>query len=149
MSQYIQPSPVAYSDVDLSWMIGRAIAEVSFHEPAGWCFTIGSGASIGVDCLWRIVEHGRVVLSGEDHGQKFGLPEPVDAAAKATALLTGQHITAVQLREATTDILIEFSGDLRLEIIANSSGYESWQLVDPSRTEYFAQGGGQICKWRP
>ena len=149
MGQVIHPSAVGYKDIDLSWMVGRVIAEVSFHEPTLWSFIFGPEASIGVECLWRIVVHDRVVLTGEDHGQEFGLPTPVDATVKATELLSGRRVTSVELREATADIMIEFSGDLRLEVIPTSSAYEGWQLRDPSGVSYFAQGGGQICRWKP
>jgi len=149
MRQLIQPSVVAYKDIDLSWMAGRIIVEVSLHEPTRWSFIFGPEASIGVECLWRIVEHGRVVLTGEDHSQQFGLSTPIDAATKGTELLANRQITTAQLREATADIVIEFNGDLRLEIIQTSSGYESWQMRDPSGVSFFAQGGGQICRWKP
>ncbi len=87
-------------------------------------------------------------MSSEDHGHKFGLPAPIDAVAMGMALLAGQSITAVQLLESTADILIDFTGDIRLEIIPTSAGYENWELHDPSGTSYVAQGGGQISRWK-
>ncbi len=149
MGQYIHPSAVSYKDIDLSWMVGRVIVEVAFFEPTLWFFSFGPDAGISVECLWRIVAHGRVVLTGEDHGHQFGLPAPVDAVAKSTELLADHRISAVQLRESTLDIVIEFTSDLRLEVIPTSAGYESWQLRDPSGASYYAQGGGQICRWKP
>jgi hypothetical protein len=143
------PAPVGYKDIDLSWMVGRVISAVAVHEPTLWNFTLDSDANIGVECLWRIIERDKVVVTSEDHRQQFGLPAPVDAAARGAALLAGQGITSVQLREATADILIDFGGHLRLEIIPTSAGYESWQLRDPHGTCYVAQGGGQICMWTP
>ena len=145
----VYSSPVPYEGIDLSWMIGRRIIGVSFYEPEAWDFIFDPKCGIGVECLWRIVEDGKVVLTSEDRGHQFGLPAPVDASAKATTLLSEQSITAVQLREATTDIVIELTGGLRLEIIPTSSGYESWQLRDPFGFSYVAQGGGQICRWKP
>ena len=149
MSQIIHPSPVAYEDIDLTWMVGRAVCEVSFHEPTLWWFNFGQKVGVGVECLWRLVEHSRVILTGQDHGHQFGLPAPVDAVGRCTGLFSNRCVSAVQLREATADLLIEFTDDLRLEVIPNSSGYESWQLHDPSGATYYAQGGGQICIWKP
>jgi hypothetical protein len=173
MTEIIHPSVIFYKDVELSWLVGRSIVEVAYQEPALryftstvefqtvttnrdllldpaiWLFTFGPDASISVEGLWRIIQHGRVVLTSEDHGRQFGLPAPIDAIAKSIALLAGRCIAVVQLREATADILIEFNEGIRLEIIAASSGYESWQMRDPSGTQYFAQGGGQLCRWRP
>ena len=76
----------------------------------------------------------------------YELPAHIDAAAAATALLAGISITAVQLREATADLQIDFAGGVRLEIIPLSSGYESWQWTDPAGYSYFVQGGGNIVR---
>jgi hypothetical protein len=147
MGQIIHPSPVAYKDIDLAWMVGRTVC-VSFREQVFWLFDFGSEARIRVQCFWRIINHGRVVLTSQDHGHQFGLPAPVDAVTRSTELLSKRIVSAVQLREATADLLIEFTDGLRLEIIPDSAGYESWELRDPSGMSYVAQGGGQICKWK-
>jgi len=149
MGQIIHPSPVAYKDIDLTWIVGRTVCLVSFHEPTLWSFNFGQKVCVGVECLWRIVDHARVVLTNQDHGHQFGLPAPVDAVARSTGLFAKRPVSAVQLREATADLLIEFTDDLRLEVIPDSSGYESWQLHDPSGTSYYVQGGGTIGKWKP
>jgi hypothetical protein len=56
-------------------------------------------------------------------------------------------INAAQLRAGTNDILIDFSGDLRLEILPMSTGYEGWQMMDPSGVEFFGGGAGHITTW--
>jgi hypothetical protein len=148
MAEFIYPSAVAYKDVDLTWMVGRVVSQISPVEPIFWCFRFGPDASISVYCLWRIVENERIVLTSEDHGHQFGLPAPVDVVARITELLSGLHVAAVRLREATADMLIEFTDNLRLEIIPTSAGYESWLLRDPSGNSFVAQGGGEICRWK-
>ena len=135
--------------MDLDWLIGCSITEVSFHEPQLWFFCFGKKANIGAECLWRIVEHGRIVLSSKDHGQKFGLPANIDAAAKSAELLAGRTVKAFHLRDATFDLTIEFDGNCLLEIIPDSSGYECWQVNEPSGVRYIAQGGGSIFKFPP
>ena len=125
MVQIIDPSPIGYNEVSLSWIVGRRVVKVTFSEPTLWAFHLGQGDYIGAECLWRIIKADRVALTREDHCQKFGLRAPIDAASRAAELLSGLAITAVQLREATADVLIEFAGDLRLEVIPDSSGYES------------------------
>ena len=149
MAQFIHPSAASYKDVDLSWMVGRVVTEVSFSEPTLWYFSFGPEVSIGVECLWRIVENGRVGLTSDDHGHKFGLPAPIDAVARSTDAFSGRRVTAVQLREFTADLLIDFTDDLRLEVIPTSSGYEAWQLRDPSGTSFIAVGGGEVRRWKP
>jgi hypothetical protein len=149
MNPIIHPIPVAYKDIDLTWLVGRSVCSVTFHEPTLWTFNFGQKDCVGVECLWRIVKQRRVVLTSQDHGHQFGLPAPVDAEARCTELLSKRLVEAVQLREATADLEIEFTNDLRLEVIPDSTGYESWNMHTPSDTTYYVQGGGMICKWKP
>jgi hypothetical protein len=132
MSQIIHPSPVAHKDIDLTWMVGRTVCFVSFHEPTLWSFNFGQKVCVGVECLWRIVTQGRVALTSQDHGHQFGLPAPIDAVARYTELFSKRRVSAVELRDDTVDLLIEFTDDLRLEVMPDSAGYESWQLHAPS-----------------
>jgi len=145
MGQVIYPQPTDPGNVDLSWMIGRGITDVTFD--GAWTFCFVDKGYINVECPWRILSEGRTTLSSDDHGQQYGLPAPIDAAAEATKLLSAVKIDAAQLRVGTSDILIDFSGNLRLEIIPISSGYEGWQMKNPFGTQFFAQGGGQVCIW--
>lgn len=147
MTNIIYPKPIDYDAVDVSWCIGRRITDVSFHDPSLWRFYFGSSDHIAVECLWRIVRDSRIVLTNQDHGHLFGLPTRVDAAKNAMDVFSGACVTNAQLREATADILLTFGTALCLEIIPDSSGYESWQIYAPLGRCYIAQGGGQLCTW--
>lgn len=138
MGKVIYPQPTNPSEIDLSWMAGRTITDVSFEEPVHWTFSFGKRGHIGVECPWRILKQGYTTLSSSD---------ATDPSVEATKLLSAVKIDAAQLRVGTSDILIDFSGDLRLEILPISSVYEGWKMVDPFGTEFFAQGGRQICIW--
>lgn len=148
MDHVIHPEPANPGDLDLSWMVGRIITHVTLLQPHVWQFFFGEEAVLTVECPWRILEHGHLVCSGEDHGQQFGLPAPVDAAALAMQLLSTATVTTAHLREGAADILIDFTENRRLEIITLSRGYESWQLADPFGASFVAQGGGRVCTWR-
>lgn len=132
------------SPFDFSWMVGEQITKISFSEPSQWFFYLGVNRSISVECPWRILNHGSIAVSHDDHNQKFGLPAPIDAVESASSLLVGVKIKKVEVREGTLDILIAFAGDLRVEIIPFSSGYEGWQVTCPSGHQVIAQGGGQL-----
>ncbi len=128
-------------------MVGRVVAKVTFFEPTFWRFDFDQESHFSVECLWRIIKSWRVAVTGKDHAQQFGLPAPVDAVALAASLLSGIAITAVEVREATADVFIDFACDLRLEVIPDSSGYESRHTRGPGGVCLVAQGGGQICTW--
>ena len=102
--------------LDLSWMLGRAIAEVTFIAPTPWCFRLGEGGEIRTDSVWRIVDGGRIVLSSEDHGHQYGLPAPIDAEAVCRSLIANVRISRAEVREETRDIVIVFESGARLEI---------------------------------
>lgn len=131
---------------DFSWMVGRTLT-VQFSAPNSWWFSFEESVGISVECPWRLIEDGCISVSGDDHGQQFGLPAPIDASAAATDRLADSPVTGVEVRSGTADLLLSFEGEVRLEIIPFSSGYESWQVVGPDGKCVVAQGGGQLSSW--
>ena len=79
-----------------------------------------------------------------DHGQKFGLPEPVDGARQAETLLSGKKFLKVTIRDDSGDLAIHFDGDTTLEIINISSGYEGWNFT-VEKLQVIALGGGELA----
>ena len=136
------------SSFDLKWMVGRSISQVSLTDPDYWLFQFATGGIISAQCHWRILDHGHIAVSNDDHKQQFGLPEPIDAAEVASGLLSPLSVRDVEVREGTADLLISFTQDKLLQIIPFSSGYESWQIRDPFGTCIVAQGGGQLSSWK-
>src|SRR5262249_11473276 len=127
-------------------LISKACTRVFEHYPANFSFEFGS-VVLAVDCLWRLVGPGRLLLTSLDHRQQFGRPAPVDAYAEALALLRGHRVTAARLREETDDLILEFEGGLRLEVLADSAGYEPWNLTAPG-VWLVARGGGGVVDFR-
>jgi hypothetical protein len=148
MSRIVYTNAVAHRDVDLSWMIGCLITNVTFHEPRSWKFSLGKDRSIGVECLWRLVTDQGTAVTSEDHNQRFGLQAPVDAAAKCFQLVANSSISSVRLNEVTADLTLAIGKDLSLEIVTTSAGYENWQIHDPNGANYVAGGNGAISKWK-
>ena len=118
-------------------------------EPESWLFQFATDGVISTQCHWRILVRGYIDVSDDDHKQQFGLPEPIDAAAAATDLLSPLVVTDVDVRKGTLDLTISFGQDTQLQLIPFSSGYESWNLTDPSGNHIVAQGGGQLSSWKP
>lgn len=129
---------------DLSWVLGRRIATVTFHEPELWRFGFDGGGVITAECPWRVLSAGRIVVSSDDHQQRFGLQVAIDAGARATQLLSDKKVNGAEVKAGTLDLLLDCEGDIRLELVPISSGYESWQITDPLGQMTIAMGGGNL-----
>jgi hypothetical protein len=92
-----------------------------------WLLNFGDGNFIVVEAVWRLSDGQKILLTDTDDGHQFGLPAPVNAEAQANELLSGGMVTSVNANNVTADLDIQFSHGIRLEVLTNSTGYESWQ----------------------
>jgi len=132
------------SAFDVSWMAGRTV-KVTTENGHQWFFELeGRKVCISVECPWRLLHKGQIRLTSEDHNQKYGLPAPIDAAAEANRLLNGSHILSAEIRHGTSDLLVTFEGELKLEAIPVFTGYEAWQVYTPQGRQIIAGCGGEL-----
>jgi hypothetical protein len=121
------------------------------RREADWNLHFGRQANVAVSAPWRIVTSDGLAFAAEDDGQQFGLPKPVDGAARANALLKGRTVTQVELDEQTADLRIGFDGNIRLEVFNNSMGYEGWQaylsLSGGNEVTIVGMGGGGLTTY--
>src|SRR5262249_15231045 len=109
----------------LSWLTGRKFLSLTRRD-FDWVFAFEHETRITVECLWRLLEKGRVRLTSEDNGQKFGLPAPIDAAAEVNHRIKGELVKRAELRAGVLDLELHLERGCILQIIPNSSGYEAW-----------------------
>ena len=88
---------------ELVWLVGHRFQSLTRRE-YDWVVAFDKDASIVIDCLWRLVESGRIRFTSQDDGQQFGLPTPVDAAAEVNHRLAGASVEAVELRDGILDL---------------------------------------------
>jgi len=119
---------------------GKACTRVYEHHSGNFTFEFGDVILVA-DTFWRVLAEGKIALTSRDHGQMFGLKEPVDAAAAAMKLLSQRRIVKVTLDEELADLFVEFEDGSFLEILNESSGYEPWNLSAPG-VNLIALGGG-------
>ena len=131
----------------IAWLAARRLQSLSRREN-DWLFTFDGEAGLSVECLWRLLENGRVAVTGKDDGQQFGLPAPVDVAAEVNRRLGGAVVERVELREGTLDLELRFGGGRVLQLIPDSAGYEAWTAYDRSK-RYLARGGGELAILAP
>lgn len=127
---------------DLDWLTQNRFQSCTRRE-YDWVFTFDNGVILVVYCLWRLVEGGRIRLTSEDEGQQFGLPALVDGVAEINRALASASIEAVELHAGLLDLDLHFSSGHVLQIIPDSSGYESWELSNGG-SQFIAVGGGEL-----
>ncbi len=113
-----------------------------------WYFDFGGENRVGTGSSWRLlrsVGDEPIIITSEDDGHQFGLPEPVDAAEWVYSRVAGRPVTAASISPKSGDLLIEFLGGISLELLQMSAGYESWSLYVRGQ-RYECAGGGRICK---
>lgn len=96
------------------------------HEHS-WSFAFEDHCTIVIQCPWRLLGNGTVMLANGDDGQQYGLPAPVDCEARANALVSGARLVEFQFVEASADLNARFDNGIQLETFTNSIGYEGWQ----------------------
>jgi hypothetical protein len=121
--------------------LGRRFVRIEWHENT-WAFGFTDGVVLSVECLWRLLEGASIVVTSEDHGQKFGLPAPVDAVAWVQARLADAQVAGVEYREGTNDLRLVFASGHTLEVLSTSIGYEMWHLYHKGEERHAV--GGQL-----
>jgi hypothetical protein len=118
------------------------VVSVDFDDQS-WFFRFSENEWLRAGCLWRLLRNGRISLTSNDHGQLFGLTQPIDAVLLAAASFAGKEVTAMGWDDETADFGISLDDDLILQLLPDSSGYEAWELHFEGK-HYIAAGGGSV-----
>ena len=92
-----------------------------------------SNGSILQATYWRVIKDGKTNLSSFDHGQKYGLPAPIDAKSQLADLLNGKTCQDARCDGETADLILQFDGNTKFQVF-NFTGYEIWQIHFPDGT---------------
>jgi hypothetical protein len=122
-----------------SWLAQRRFVSAVRRE-SDWVFSLDPEAEVVVECLWRLLEEGRIRITSRDDGEQFGLPQPIDAAAQLARCLAGAEVEGVRLEAGTLDLELRFSTGHVLQILPTSAGYEAWSATAEGN-EYTAAVG--------
>jgi hypothetical protein len=123
----------------LSQLHGQRLEYVEMNESGHWWLRFSGDVALYVPVLWRLIEHGRVCATSEDHGHRFGLAQPFDALQHLQRLL-GVPVHLAEVSASTTDLKVQFSSNLLLQLITTSAGYEGWSFVVAGQHRVIARG---------
>lgn len=147
MGKIIRPDRTDLGDESFVWMVGSTVSDIVFIEPYSWRIHLSNGGLCSLDDgNWRLSTTEGVIASSDDHGHQFGLPRPVDARAEALERVRDVSITRALVREEAPDLILHFD-DAILELLALSSGYECWQVRDPSGRNIVVDGRRNASTW--
>lgn len=111
-----------------------------------WLLAFDERRALVLTAPWRILAEARIAFADTDHGQRFGLAEPIDGETRANELIGRRPVTSVEIRPPASDLILGFEGDVTAELFNGSSGYEAWQADFPeegrARTVIGLGGGG-------
>ncbi len=130
-----------------SWtqqLIGRAVESVRRRDDGSCVITLAGGYRVQIDCLWRLLEAGKLALTSGDDGQLFGRSEPLLAVSELAVKLIGHVLDTIQIAQGTVDLTLHFRGHV-LQVVSDSTGYEAWQVEGPAGTVAVGQGGGNVA----
>jgi hypothetical protein len=122
-------------------LVGQQLLSAEKRDDS-WSFGFSGEVSLATETSWRLIDEDRLVVTSEDHGHQFGLPEPVDAA-RVLSSIVGRAVEGAEIDASSGDLTIEFSGRVRLELLQMSGGYESWRLSFRG-SETICTGGGKL-----
>ena len=122
-----------------------ACLKVENYAEESWSFDFGGKAGLTVQCPWRIVNKGGIVVSGKDHGHKFGLKEPVDVSRLALDMLSKRRVEMVVITHTTADLVVYFTDKVELQLFNDSAGFEGWGIGTKSGLNVIGMGGGNIA----
>ena len=130
---------------NLDWLLNQRLVKVE-KKDFTWFFTFAEGGSIATESFWRLVTPERLAVASEDHGQLFGLKEPVDAAKLVMSAIEGKTIIDYSCSDACSDLILCFEGKIQLQFLNTSGGYESWR-AENNNIAVVSQGGGRLSKF--
>jgi hypothetical protein len=107
---------------------GLAVSKIEKLPTDYWVFKFGNGVVLSTQSQWRLLSQNAILLTSEDDGQQYGLPEPVDAVARIRELLESRVVSKVEVDQASADFTVYFDNGTVLQIVNLSSGYEAWTL---------------------
>ncbi len=125
----------------LQAFVGQSLRSIEKLDYS-WFFRFDAPLLIVTEAPWRLVTPQGIAVTDGDHGQQFGLPEPVDASTRVVSSLPSLEVQSMILDEKTGDLRVNFAADTYLHFLQMSCGYEAWR-ADTADGEIICLGRGE------
>ena len=120
-------------------LFGGALVEDVIRREHSWNFYFSIG-EVGVEHVWRLLEHGKLIVTDREDGLTYGELIAIDAEARARELLLKRRILGALIDPETADLKISFEGGVRLEVLTIAPRTAAWEF-DDGKNVIVARGG--------
>jgi len=127
--------------MQLTWLIGKQLIDASMRTN-DWALRFEGDSILVVECLWRIVDTERVLVTSLEQGQKsticvnHGGTDEIEHVFRDVAKEMSEYLQFARIRSAivkpiTNDMHIHFDNGLSLLLILDRSNRCGWCLQSP------------------
>ena len=117
-------------------------------EDESWYFVFSDKIGFYVQAFWRLLIKNNIALVSTDHGHQFGLPKPKDLIKDLNLFLAKKCLFEIIVKKNTSDLVLNFSDGITLEIYISSTGYESYNFSIDDKI-YLGLGSGEFALREP
>lgn len=120
------------------------LLKVSFDKDSStWQLMFENSVLVQIRCFWRLLKHGRIKWTVNDHGHQYGLNKPINLTEVIESELNERNLIEIQRNTLTGDLFLKFDENFVLEIYTDSKGYETW-ILNYDGKQIVGMGGGDI-----
>jgi len=120
------------------------LTDSCFSKEGGvWYFEFSNNLRVQVESFWRLLHDKKVKWTSKDHEQLYGRKEKIDIERATKKVLLKSKLLRINRNLNTGDLYLEFDNNFEIEIIADSSGYECWGIIN-GEEEICGMGQGDI-----
>lgn len=115
--------PRGLSKIDFTFFLNQTVTEIVEinRKPTGVIF---EKANLMIECPFRLRDSAGIVMGLSD----YQYAQDMFSYRTVEKILIGRSIKNIRLYEDVADLVMEFDGDIMLELFHDSNYFEGWQL---------------------
>lgn len=122
-----------------AFMVGSRVGTISQVGQTTMVLIDFESATLNIECFWRLRKLRQMLITCEDkkYPDRDWSKDPIE---EITRILNGRIIRSCMFVEETEDLFFEFDDEIWLDVISDSTMFESWQ-IDAHEQGYFVGKG--------
>ncbi len=112
-----------------------------------WTFEFDQSAQLTVECPWRLLNSESIIIASSGDNRPPPVAGSSVVASETTALLINRSVVGAKLNRHTLDLELALSCRSVVQLFADSTCFEAWQMVK-SQILIVAGSGGNLSVFR-